>query len=124
MQSVCGVSVRRRQAFSTELSPPNWPIYAPEPRRSEILLGTFDALAEILPALGSCDIKAWSDVIVRGGPIVAWGETDIDDPGKLTMAPFFAAECARRILPPRSKFYWDRRPSPNLADTTRSDPDR
>jgi len=58
---------------------------------------------------------------VRGGVIVAWGSTDIDDqaselhrrhdigvhsygryhsidPGKLTMAPYFAKVCADRIL--------------------------
>ena len=61
-------------------------------------------------------------VWVKGGAIVAWGETDIDDPrselhnryaiglhswgryhsidpGKLTMAPFFAQVCADRIVP-------------------------
>ncbi len=135
------------RAFTTELSPPNWPIYPAEPLRSEILHGTFDALAGILPALGSCDLDASHDVMVRGGPIVAWGETDIDDPGselhrrfeigvtsvghyhsidpgKLTMAPFFAAECARRILPPRPEFYWGGRASPDVADTTRSERDR
>jgi hypothetical protein len=58
--------------------------------------------------------------VVKGGVIVAWGETDIDDPcselherfrigvhsdrghhsvdpGKLTMAPWFAQECADRL---------------------------
>ena len=57
---------------------------------------------------------------MKGGVIVAWGETDIDDPGselherhrigvrsdrghhsvdpgKLTMAPYFALECAERV---------------------------
>jgi hypothetical protein len=61
------------------------------------------------------------DVTVKGGVIVAWGETDIYDPkselhrryeigvtsdrqfhsvdpGKLTMAPYFAQMCADRIL--------------------------
>ena len=61
------------------------------------------------------------DVKVRGGAIVAWGDTDIDDPeselhrryeigvstngtyhsvdpGKLTMAPYFAEVCADRIM--------------------------
>jgi hypothetical protein len=60
------------------------------------------------------------DVSVKGGVIVAWGETDIYDPrselhkryeigvtsnrqfhsidpGKLTMAPYFAELCADRI---------------------------
>ena len=61
-----------------------------------------------------------ADVSVKGGIIVAWGATDIDDPkselhrrfeigvtsagryhaanpGKLTMAPYFAERCADRI---------------------------
>lgn len=61
------------------------------------------------------------DVTVKGGVIVAWGETDIYDPaselhrryeigvtssgrfhsvdpGKLTMAPFFAELCAAHLI--------------------------
>jgi len=60
------------------------------------------------------------EALVKGGVIVAWGATDIYDPlselhqryeisvttsrfhsidpGKLTMAPYFAEECAGRIL--------------------------
>ena len=62
-----------------------------------------------------------SDAVVKGGVIVAWGQTDIDDPsselhrrfeigvttvgryhsvdpGKLTMAPYFAERCVERIV--------------------------
>jgi hypothetical protein len=62
-----------------------------------------------------------ADLWVKGGAIVAWGKTDIDDPhselhrryeigiqsrgryhsvdpGKLTMAPYFAEQCAARIM--------------------------
>jgi glycine/D-amino acid oxidase-like deaminating enzyme len=103
-----------------EVQPPDWPTSPSEPLRAQILEGTFNALSAILPALRVCDFKGLTDVVVRGGPIVAWGETDIDDPGselhrrfeigvtsvgryhtvdpgKLTMAPFFAHECATRI---------------------------
>lgn len=109
------------RAFTGDLTPPDWPILPDEPLRSEILNGTFEALARIMPALGACDLDACANVTVRGGPIVAWGATDIDDPaselhrrfeigvtsagcyhsvdpGKLTMAPFFAEQCARRII--------------------------
>ena len=80
------------------------------------------ALCDILPALGTLDWSALSDVSVKGGVIVACGQTDIDDPhtelhnrfeigvtsacrfhsidpGKLTMVPYFAGVCADRILP-------------------------
>ncbi len=111
------------KALTREVSPPQWPIQPGEPIRSEIINGTFESLANILPALRACDIEAASDVVVRGGPIVAWGKTDIDDleselhrrfeigvtstdcyhsidPGKLTTAPLFATECATRIAGP------------------------
>jgi hypothetical protein len=116
------------RAITSDVQPPDWPTSPAEPLRSEIIHRTFDALARILPALRSCDLESATDVVVRGGPIVAWGETDIDDPsselhrrfeigvtsvgnyhtvdpGKLTMAPFFAAKCAARIAGslPRSR---------------------
>ena len=107
-------------ARTREPAPPHWPVNPDEPLRSEIVRGTFEALATILPALRRFDIETIPDVVVRGGPIVAWGETDIDDvhselhrrseigvttngcyhsvdPGKLTVAPHFATECATRI---------------------------
>jgi glycine/D-amino acid oxidase-like deaminating enzyme len=106
---------------SHEVQPPDWSMSPQEPLRSAILQSTFNALATILPALQTCKVDELLDVNVRGGIIVAWGETDIDDPaselhrrfeigvtsrgryhsvdpGKLTMAPHFAAECAARVV--------------------------
>ncbi len=74
-----------------------------------------------MPALDALDHGNMSDVSVKGGIIVAWGASDIDDrkselhrrsdigvmsmghyhsvnPGKLTMAPYFAECCADRII--------------------------
>ena len=68
-----------------------------------------------------CVPSALSTVAVKGGVIVAWGQTDIYDPdselhrrfaigitsvgrfhsidpGKLTMPPYFAEMCAARIV--------------------------
>jgi hypothetical protein len=100
--------------------PPAWPAYPDEPLRSRIVAGTLAALAEIVPTLRALAPEDLADVIVKGGVIVAWGKTDIDDPeselhcrfeigvnsvgryhsidpGKLTMAPYFADVCADRI---------------------------
>jgi glycine/D-amino acid oxidase-like deaminating enzyme len=108
------------QAMSTDLTPPDWNTYPPEPLRSRILRETFDALSEIVPSLQNLDPAEMPEAIVKGGPIVAWGNTDIYDPaselhrrfeigvttdggfhsvdpGKLTMAPYFAEVCAERI---------------------------
>jgi glycine/D-amino acid oxidase-like deaminating enzyme len=112
------------RAVSADLAPPDWDTAPPEPLRSEIFAATFAALADIVPALAEIDPGAAADVSIKGGVIVAWGETDIDDPqsglhrrseigvttagryhsvdpGKLTMAPYFAEVCAERILPRR-----------------------
>ena len=108
------------QAISQALTPPDWPTYPGEPLRSRILSGTLAALAEIVPSLRRLDPSSLPEATVKGGVIVAWGETDIYDPeselhrryeigittkgrfhsidpGKLTMAPLFAEECADRI---------------------------
>ena len=106
---------------SDEVAPPEWPMHPPEPQRGNLIAGTIAGLAEIVPALGRLEPGDLSDASVGGGVIVAWGETDIDDPGselhqrfaigitshgryhsvdpgKLTMAPYFADLCARRIV--------------------------
>ena len=106
---------------SHELEPPDWPMVPAEPRRSAIWRETLRSLARIVPALGEIDPDGAAEVEVKGGVIVAWGSTDIDDPdselhrrsdigvtttgryhsiepGKLTMAPWFAELCAGRIL--------------------------
>ncbi len=111
------------QGISAELSPPNWPTNPPEPNRSVILRRTISAISDFLPGLKPLNDTTPSDARVKGGIIVAWGETDIYDskselhrrcelgvrsdtqyfsidPGKLTMIPYFAQKCADRILQP------------------------
>jgi glycine/D-amino acid oxidase-like deaminating enzyme len=108
------------QGISSEVAPPEWPTYPAEPLRSQLLEGTLRAMAEFVPSLRAVDVEMLEDVTVKGGVIVAWGETDIYDPaselhrrfeigvtstgrfhsidpGKLTMAPYFANLCADRI---------------------------
>jgi len=107
--------------MSSDLVPPRWSTHPPEPLRSEIIHGTIEALSEFVSALALVEAADLKDVWVKGGAIVAWGETDIDDPeselhrryeigvhtrsrchsvdpGKLTMAPYFADKCADRIV--------------------------
>jgi glycine/D-amino acid oxidase-like deaminating enzyme len=108
-------------ASSTSLSPPNWQADPEDPLRANILEESFAAMAEIIPGLHGAQAE---DVTVRGGYIVAWGSSDIDDQvselhrrheigvhshgkyhsidsGKLTMVPYYAEICADRILPKR-----------------------
>ena len=108
--------------YSTSVSPPRtWEGLPAEPRRSEIVRGTVDGLARLVPVLGGLREDELAPAVVKGGVIVAWGETDIDDPaselhrrfaigvtseggyhsvdpGKLTMAPWFATRCADRVV--------------------------
>ena len=109
------------QGMTSDVTPPDWPTYPPQPLRSEILDGTFNAMAQFVRSLGRIDSTELEDVVVKGGVIVAWGQTDIYDPGselhrrfeigvtstgrfhsvdpgKLTMAPYFGDICATRIL--------------------------
>jgi glycine/D-amino acid oxidase-like deaminating enzyme len=106
--------------LSAEVTPPAWDTYPPEPLRSQILHRTIAAMANMVPSLAAIDPAGLTDASVKGGVIVAWGETDIYDPesalhrryeigvtsvgryhsidpGKLTMAPYFAERCAERI---------------------------
>jgi hypothetical protein len=108
------------QAISTDITPPDWPTYPAEPLRSQLLERTLRAMAAFVPSLRALDPGRLEDVTVKGGVIVAWGNTDIYDPaselhrrfeigvtstgryhsvdpGKLTMAPYFADVCAGRI---------------------------
>jgi glycine/D-amino acid oxidase-like deaminating enzyme len=108
------------QGISNDVTPPEWPTYPQEPLRSHILEGTLEAMAEFIPSLRAFNLGELTDVTVKGGVIVAWGQTDIYDPaselhrrfeigvtstgrfhsidpGKLTMAPYFADVCADRI---------------------------
>jgi glycine/D-amino acid oxidase-like deaminating enzyme len=109
------------QAISRELVPPPWSSDPGEPLRSRIIRDTFAALADIVLPLRAIDLARVDGLRVKGGVVLAWGETDIDDPasdlhrrwqigvtsvgrfhsidpGKLTMAPYFADICAARIL--------------------------
>jgi glycine/D-amino acid oxidase-like deaminating enzyme len=110
------------QAISTDVTPPDWETYPPEPLRSRILRGTFRALSAIVPSLRGLNAESLPEACVKGGAIVAWGKTDIYDPaselhrryeigvtskgrfhsidpGKLTLAPYFAEICTERISP-------------------------
>jgi FAD dependent oxidoreductase len=105
-------------AHSKALAPPSWQAEPDDLVRAGILTESFAAMGAIVPKLRSVRPK---DITVRGGAIVAWGFTDIDDhaselhrryeigvhshgsyhsidSGKLTMAPHFAEVCADRIL--------------------------
>ena len=109
------------QGISHDLAPPDWPTHPGQPLRSQLLNGTLNAMAELVLSLRGLDSADLENVIVKGGVIVAWGQTDIYDPaselhrrfeigvtstgrfhsvdpGKLTMAPWFADVCAGRIL--------------------------
>jgi len=109
------------QAISTDLRPPEWSTYPPEPLRSRVLTGTIRALSDVVPLLRGLQVDRLSEARVMGGVIVAWGKTDIHDPeselhrryeigvtstgryhsidpGKLTMAPYFAERCAEQIV--------------------------
>lgn len=106
---------------SIELAPPEWPTEPEAKFRAKVVANSFSALAEIVPVLRDIDPNDLPDLAVKGGVIVAWGNTDIDDPksklhsryrigvtsekryhsvdpGKYTMAPYFAAVCAERIV--------------------------
>jgi glycine/D-amino acid oxidase-like deaminating enzyme len=107
--------------ISSDIAPPKWPTYPDEPLHSRIARGTLDAMAKFVISLRRLVFEDLVDVTVKGGVIVAWGETDIYDPrselhrryeigvtsnrqfhsvdpGKLTMAPYFAQVCADRIV--------------------------
>jgi glycine/D-amino acid oxidase-like deaminating enzyme len=107
--------------ISNAITPPEWPTYPGEPLRSDLMRDTLEAMAKFVVSLRELVPEELVDVTVKGGVIVAWGETDIYDPrselhrryeigvtsnrkfhsvdpGKLTMAPYFAELCANRIL--------------------------
>jgi glycine/D-amino acid oxidase-like deaminating enzyme len=108
-------------ALTSDIAPPHWPTYPDEQLRSELLKGTLEAMSEFVVSLRQLALEELENVTVKGGTIVAWGETDIHDPkselhrryeigvtsnrkyhsidpGKLTMAPYFAQVCSNRIL--------------------------
>lgn len=100
--------------------PPAWGTPPTSAEHAEIVAGTVAGLAGLVPALRGLTSEHLQHATVKGGVIVAWGETDIDDPdselherfrigvrtddghhsvdpGKLTMAPWFAMQCADRV---------------------------
>jgi len=106
--------------LSRDVTPPNWATYPDEPLRSRIVAGTLGAISEMMPSLRDLKPDILPDLSVKGGTIVARGETDIYDPdsllhrryeigltstgryhsvdpGKLTMAPYFSEILAERI---------------------------
>jgi glycine/D-amino acid oxidase-like deaminating enzyme len=110
------------RGISRDTTPPDWPGEPSEPLRSRIASGTLAALSEFVVSLRGVNLEHVSEFSVQGGTIVAWGSTDIYDPqselhrrfeigvssvgrfhsvdpGKLTMAPYFADVCADRIQP-------------------------
>ena len=76
------VAVRRprMQGISTDVTPPDWDTYPAEPLRSRILTGTYQALSAIVHSLRGLDPASLPEALVKGGTIVAWGNTDIYDP--------------------------------------------
>jgi len=109
------------RALSSDLTPPNWPSRPSQPDSASIAEGTLAAMAAFVAPLRGLCVADLSDLVVRGGAIVAWGATDIYDvaselhhrfeigvsthrqyhsvdPGKLTLAPHFAEAVADRIL--------------------------
>jgi glycine/D-amino acid oxidase-like deaminating enzyme len=110
------------RGYSGEVSPPtSWETHPTGDVRDDIVRGTVRGLAQLVPGLAALGDEHLADATVKGGVIVAWGETDIDDPlselhhrfaigvtsedgyhsvdpGKLTMAPLFAQHCADRVV--------------------------
>jgi glycine/D-amino acid oxidase-like deaminating enzyme len=109
--------------ISHAVSPPDWSPVPAESRRARVVAETLKAMAEIVIPLRGLDAASLRECTVKGGVIVAWGHTDIDDPGselhrryeigvtsngryhsvdpgKLTMTPYFARVCADRIIAP------------------------
>ena len=65
--------------FPADVRPPDWPTYPSDPLSAEILTGTISAMSEIMPSLAVLKGARLPDALVKGGVIVAWGETDIYD---------------------------------------------
>lgn len=113
--------------YSDAVTPPaHWETHPRGATRDAIVEGTVAGLAALVPSLRGLAPDDLVPAVVKGGVIVAWGETDIDDPaselherhrigvrtdrghhsvdpGKLTMAPYFAVECADRVAGTRRR---------------------
>lgn len=109
-------------ATSSGLEPPDCPAAPEGTVREEILSSTYDSLSKIVLGLRGVPLSTLHAAAVKGGVIVAWGQTDINDPaselhqrfelgltssgsyhsldpGKFTLAPYFAELTAERIMP-------------------------
>jgi glycine/D-amino acid oxidase-like deaminating enzyme len=112
-----------RLALSDGLAPPDLPLEAEDPLRTQIISRSFDVFRRLMPAVSGFEADCHARASVIGGVIFAVGSSDIDnptselhrrdaigvasagryhsvDPGKLTLAPHFAEICAGRIIPP------------------------
>jgi glycine/D-amino acid oxidase-like deaminating enzyme len=110
------------EGISDSVNPPPWAAIPSEGRRARVVADTLKAMAEVVRPLRGLEASSLRECTVRGGVIVAWGQTDIYDPaselhrryeigvtshgryhtvdpGKLTMTPYFAGVCAERIVP-------------------------
>jgi FAD dependent oxidoreductase len=108
------------RAVSSDLALPVQAGLSAEDRRT-IIEGSFRGLGEIMPDVRVANATNFASAEVCGGIIVAWGRSDIDDPaselhcrydigvsslggyhsvdpGKFTMAPYFAKICADRVM--------------------------
>jgi glycine/D-amino acid oxidase-like deaminating enzyme len=100
---------------------PDRPTNPDTPLKAELVAQTMRGLAGLIPQLRGLDPADLSDVLVKGGVVVAPGRTDIPDPhselhvrtamgitsiasyhsiypGKLTLVPYYADICARHLL--------------------------
>ncbi len=108
-------------ALSSAVTPPHWNTHPEGEAGRDIVRATVSSMAKFILKLRHLSEADVATAQVKGGPIFAWGRTDIDDPaselhrryeigihsqggyhsvdpGKLTMAPFFADACAERVL--------------------------
>ena len=108
-------------ARSRQVAPPRWRGRPRRARRKELVAASFAAMSPLMPALAGVSPEALHSATVKGDAIFAWGFEDIDDrhselhrradiglatngryhsvdPGKLTMAPWFAERCVERIF--------------------------
>lgn len=106
--------------LSSEITPPRWDTRPSPGLERQIVSGTLKSMARFIRNLRNVREEDAAAARVKGGPIFAWGSTDIHDPdselhrryeigvhsedgyhsidpGKLTMAPLFATHCADRM---------------------------
>ncbi len=108
------------RGLSPDLSAPAWALEPDDALQVDIATATASALTGIVPGLSRLSADDMAGARVKGGVIVAWGASDIYDqtselhrrfdtgigshgryhsidPGKLTLAPYFAEVCGERV---------------------------